>query len=237
MSKTNGTLSDQDLERLRRIDACTLSNAIERLNLRPRNEGFISGGVTCRFPKLPAVAGYAITARMRSSMTPVAGRCYYENAGWWRYVASCPRPGILVIQDADEAPRIGALLGEAYARISRALHCVGCITDGSVRDLPGIEGLGFQVFDGGVSVSHAYAHVVDFGAPVTIGGLRIASGDLLHGDVHGVQAVPLEAARQLPEIAERVLREDEELFALTERKDFSVELLTARLEPGAQEVQ
>ena len=98
--------------------------------------------------------------------------------------------------------------------------------------MPGIEALGFQVFAGSISVSHAYAHVMEFGEPVEIGGLRISSGDLLHGDLHGVHMIPIGAAGDLPGIAEQVLRDDRKLFALTERKDFSVDLLTARLEQG-----
>ncbi|MGA3096291.1 MAG: RraA family protein [Bryobacteraceae bacterium] len=225
-------LSREELERLRRYDACTLSNAIERLDIRPRNEGFITGAITCRFPQLPPVIGYAVTARMRSSILPVNGWCYYEHADWWRYVASLVGPRIVVIQDADHSPGVGALFGEAYARISRALGCVACVTNGAVRDVPGIEALGFQLFAGGVSVSHAYAHIVEYGEPVEIGGLRISSGDLLHGDLHGVHTIPISAARELPGVAEQVLRDDRELFELTEKNDFSVDMLSAELEKG-----
>ena len=63
-----------------------------------------------------------------------------------------------------------------------------------------------------------------------IGGLRISNGDLLHGDLHGVLLIPRGAAGALAVIAEQVLREDRELFELTERKDFSVATLSARLE-------
>ena len=227
---TNGDLSYEQLERLRQFDTCTMSNAIERLNLRPRNEGFITGAVTCRFPRLAPVIGYAVTARMRSSATPVNGKCYHEHPDFWRYFAGIAGPRVLVIRDADHAPGVGALLGEGWARISRALGCVACVTNGAVRDLPGIQALGFQIFAGNVSVSHAYAHVVDFGDPVEIGGLRISPGDLLHGDLHGVHMIPKSAAGHLAGIAEQVLREDRELFELTERKDFSVTALTARLE-------
>jgi len=234
MSKSNGRLSPDELDRLRSYDACTLSNAIERLNIRPRNEGFIHGAVACRFPQLPPVVGYAVTVRMRSSVMPITGRCYYGHTDLWRYVASHPGPRIVVIQDADHSPGVGALFGEAYARISRALGCVACVTNGSVRDLPGIEALRFQLFAGGVSVSHAYAHVVEFGEPVEIGSLQISSGDLLHGDLHGVQQIPFEAARELPGLAEQVLRDDRELFDVTERKDFSVDTLSALLEQAAK---
>jgi regulator of RNase E activity RraA len=166
---------------------------------------------------------------MRSSVMPITGRCYYGHANLWRYVASLDGPRILVIQDADHSLGVGALFGEAYARISRAFGCVGCVTNGAVRDVPGIEALGFQLFAGGVSVSHAYAHVVEFGQPVEIGGLQISSGDLLHGDLHGVQQIPIEAARDLPRLADQVLSDDRELFNLTERKDFSVDMLSALL--------
>ncbi len=84
MPRSNSRLSLDELDRLKRIDACTLSNAIERLNIRPRNEGFISGRIACRFPQLGAVAGYAVTVRMRSSVTPIAGRCYYEHPDLWQ---------------------------------------------------------------------------------------------------------------------------------------------------------
>jgi len=232
MLLSNGSLSREELQRLCKFDTCTLSNAIERLNIRPRNEGFISGPVTCRFPHLPPVIGHAVTARMRSSMMPINGRCYYGRPDFWRYVTSVPGPRILVLQDGDHSPGVGALCGEAYARISRALGCVACVTNGAVRDLAGIEALGFQLFSGGVSVSHAYAHVAEFGEPVEIGSLRIASGDLLHGDLHGVHTVPLSAAGQLAAIAEQVLLDDRDLFDLTERKDFSLEMLVAKLEEG-----
>src|SRR5271166_6131651 len=130
MPPTNGDLSREALEQLRRFDTCTLSNAIERLNLRPRNEGFMTDTVTCRFPRLEPVIGYAVTARMRSSVTPVNGKYYYANPEFWNYLAGFSGPRILVIQDGDEQPGVGALLGEAYARISRAFGCVACITNG-----------------------------------------------------------------------------------------------------------
>lgn len=229
MHLSNGDLSRDQLERLQHYDTCTLSNAIERLNVRPRNEGFMSGEVTCRFPQLKPVMGYAVTARMRSSVTPVNGNYYYAHPEFWNYLAGFDGPRILVILDGDEKPGVGALFGEAYARISRAFGCVSCITNGAVRDLNGIEALGYPLFSSTVSVSHAYAHVVDFGETVEIGGLRISNGDLLHGDRHGVHMVPRRGAGQLAELAEEVLREDREIFEFTEREDFSARLLAAKL--------
>ena len=59
--------------------------------------------------------------------------------------------------------------------------------------------MGFQLFAGSVSVSHSYAHIIEFGEPVEIGGLKIQSGDLMHGDRHGVLTIPLEMPPRYPQ--------------------------------------
>lgn len=227
---SNNGLSLEQLGRLAKFDTCTLSNAIERLNIRPRNEGFISGTGACLFPNLPPVIGYAATGRVRATMPPMAGHCYYENLDWWKYLASVPAPKIVVLQDSDHQPGVGALFGEIHARISKAFGCVAHVTNGAVRDLPGIEALDFQLFAGNVSVSHAYAHVVEFGQPVEIGGLKISPGDLLHGDRHGVHSIPVSVAGRLAPLAEQVLAGDQEMFTLISYPEFSVEMLAAKLE-------
>jgi 4-hydroxy-4-methyl-2-oxoglutarate aldolase len=227
---SQNVLPKKCLEDLLRFDTCTIANAIERLEVRPRNEGFIVGAVRCQYPDLPPVAGYAVTGRIRSSMPPVGGGWYYEQIDWWRYLETVPGPRIVVIQDSDPFPGTGAFFGEIHARICRALHCVAYVTNGAVRDIPGIQALGFQLFARSLSVSHAYGHVVEFGQPIDIGGLRICSGDLLHGDVHGVQNIPLEAIHHLVSAAEQVRQQEQELFHLCDDPDFCIEKLAAKLE-------
>jgi regulator of RNase E activity RraA len=228
----NGQLLN-GLDALRRFDTCTLANAIERFNVRPRNEGFMNGGAICRFPHCPPILGHAVTGRIRTYMPPIAGKCYYENIEWWRYVVTIPPPRVVVLEDFDNRPGWGALFGEVHARICRALACVAYVTNGAVRDLDGIETTGIQLFAGSVAVSHAYAHIVDFGEPVEIGGLGIKPGDLLHGDRHGILSVPPELADRLPAVAAEIQSEEKKLFELTDSPEFSVEALAARLQQFA----
>jgi Aldolase/RraA len=96
-------------------------------------------------------------------------------------------------------------------------------------DLPAAEKLGFQLFAGSVSVSHAYVHIVEFGTPVEIGGLKIQSGDLVHGDLHGVQTIPSNIAGKIPAAAAEIIAHEQELIALCQSKNFSVEKLRAAL--------
>jgi 4-hydroxy-4-methyl-2-oxoglutarate aldolase len=221
-------LTRNDLDRIRKIDTCTVSNAIERLEARLRNEGQISGSIAhCVFPHLPPVVGYAVTGCMRSAMEPVAGRTYHENIGWWRYVATIPEPRIMVVLDRDRSG--GALLGEMHALIGRALGCVGYITNGGVRDLASVEAMGFQLFAGSVEVSHKYAHISEYGRPVQIDGLTISPGDLLHGDRHGVHSIPLAIAPQIPDMVADIRREEDELRKLCRSPMFSLDRLEQKL--------
>lgn len=223
------------LQSLLKFDTCTVSNAVERLKGRLRNEGSVSGReVHCLFPELPPILGYAVTGRMRSTSPPVTGRAYHENMHWWRYVASVPEPRVMVVEDADEHPGAGALVGELHALIGRALHCAGYVTNGAVRDLPAVRALGFQLFAGSVAVSHMYAHIAEYGTPVEIGGLKISPGDLIHGDCHGVHLIPLSIAPELPAMALGILQEESQLRELCRSSRFSLDRLEQQMEkiPG-----
>lgn len=222
-------LSGMDLEILRAFDTCTVSNAVERLSSRPRNEGFVNGSVRCRFPELPPMVGYAVTGRIRTISPPMTHRCYHDRMDWWSYVASVPKPRVIVVQDADAKAGLGAFIGEIHASIGAALDCVGCVTNGAARDLPGVRSLKFQVFSGKLSVSHSYAHIIDFNEPVEIGGLKINSGDLLHGDLHGVLNIPLDIAAQIAAEATRILTEERELVEFCRSSNFSLDELARRM--------
>jgi 4-hydroxy-4-methyl-2-oxoglutarate aldolase len=223
------TLLAADLEKLRTLDTCTVSNAIERLDVRLRNEGFASGATKCQLPGLGPMVGYAATGRIRTATPPMTHRCYYDRMDWWNYVASLPEPKVMVLQDADPKPGVGAFVGEIHASIGLALKCVGCVTNGAVRDLPAVEAMGFQLFAGNVSVSHSYAHIIEFGEPVEIDGLKISSGDLIHGDRHGLLTVPLSIANQIPDEASKILEEERDLIQYCRSREFTLEGLAERI--------
>ena len=142
-------------------------------------------------------------------------------------MVSLPAPRIVVVEDTATEPGLCSLVGEVHMSILRALHCVGVATNGAVRDIPAARRAGFHYFAGSVSVSHGYVHVVDFGQPVEIGGLQVRSGDLLHGDVHGLQSVPLAIAAQIPEAAARMRARERALIAFCSSPEFSLEKLRA----------
>jgi 4-hydroxy-4-methyl-2-oxoglutarate aldolase len=224
--RTMVPLDPADLERLRRLSTCVVASAIETFQLRLPNTGFANSSVQCIFTERLPMVGYAATARMRSAKPPMVGHgYYYERTDWWNHILSIPAPRIVVIEDVDDPSGLGAFIGEVNANILLALGCLGLVTNGSVRDVDHIGLTRFQMFAGNVSVSHAYAHVFDFGCQVSLGGLKIHPGDLLHGDRHGVQTVPLQIAAKIPNVAEVIQHRRQRLIGICRSSDFSIEKL------------
>lgn len=218
-------LSERQLEALRGLDTCAVSNAIETFGIRLRNTGFADASIRCLFKDLPPMVGYAATARLRSGSPPMQGGSYHDRTDWWEYLLRVPPPRIVVLEDVDKQPGLGAFLGDVHAAILRALGCVGYVTNGAVRELPAVRKMGLHLFAGKVAVSHAYAHIFDFGAPIEIGGLQVHPGDLLHGDRHGLLTVPRPVAADIPAAAEKLQRQEEKIIALCESENFSLEKL------------
>jgi 4-hydroxy-4-methyl-2-oxoglutarate aldolase len=163
------------------LDTCIVSHAIETFDVRLRNTGFADSSIHCIFKDFPPMAGYAATARVRTEDPPVAGRMYRDRSDWWNSILQIPAPRIAVIEDTDKKPGVGAFLGDMHAAILMAVGCIGYVSEGAVRQLPRVRELGFHLFAGNVAVSHAYAHIFDFGAAIQVGGMLVHSGDLLHG--------------------------------------------------------
>jgi len=221
----NNSITPAQLDALRRFDTCTVANAIETFNVRLRDAGFADSSVRSLFPKLPPLVGYAATVRIRYSGPPVKGSVAVERTDWWNALLAVPAPRVVVIQDVSERPGFGSFIGEVHAHVLKALGCDGVVTNGSVHDLPGIAAAGFQLFAGSVAVSHAYVHIVDFGKPVEVGGLKVSPGDLLHADQHGVLSVPKEIAAEIPAVAGQLLDRERQVIEFCRSPEFSVEKL------------
>jgi regulator of RNase E activity RraA len=218
-------LTLDQLAAIKRLDTCAVADAIETFGVRLRNEGYTDGSIRSVSPQMAPMVGYATTVRIRCSNPPAVGRTYLERTDWWSYLLSVPAPRVVVIEDVDEKVGTGAFIGELHALILRSLGCVGVVTNGAVRGVPGIEAAGLPVFAATVTISRAFAHIVEFGKTAEIAGLSIRPGDLLHGDRHGVLSVPREIAAEVPAAAERLVERRKKVFDLCRQEEFTVEKL------------
>ena len=212
------------LKSLRALDGASIANAIETFDLRLRNEGFAHASIRCLLPALPSAIGHAVTARIRCSSPPPVGHHYHDRTDWWNYIVSVPAPRFVVVQDIDNKPGLGGFVGAVHANILRALGCDAYATNGSVRDVTTVrDSARIQMFAAGVAVSHAFAHIVDFGGPVEIGGLKVDSGDLLFGDEHGVQSIPTAIAEVLPGVVAGMKTSEQAVIQFCRSREFSID--------------
>src|SRR5689334_25129901 len=166
--------------------------------------GYTTKQLVCPFPQLPPMVGYARTVTIRSvlkSSLP-ADEQAKRRIDYYEYVGTGFGPRISVIQDID-GPDVGygAFWGEVQSNVHKALGCLGVITDGAIRDIPQWAP-GFQALAGSIGPSHAHVHATDYGEPVTVAGMTVRSGDLVHADCHGAIVIPFDVAAKLPEAAE-----------------------------------
>ena len=152
----------------------------------------------------------------------MVGNRFHDRADFWNSILQIPPPRILVLEDKDNPAGRGAFVGDMHAAILKALGCIGYVTNGAVRELAAVRAMGVQLFAGNVAVSHAYAHIFDLGASITVGGMEVRPGDLLHGDRHGVLTIPAEIAGAIPAVAAEIQKEEQRVINFCRTSAFSV---------------
>ena len=211
-----------DLARLAQWDTPTICNALELLVPERRAIGFTIEPLVALHPEAPPIVGLARTGTVRArepARGPVAKRI-----DWYDYVAKAALPTIVVLQDVDDRPGYGAFWGEVHTNLHAKLGALGCVTNGSFRDLA-MSAKHFQLLGGRVGPSHAHIHVVDFGGPVNVFGMQAAHDDVIHADVHGAVVVPADCVRALPDRIDLVARREKVILDLCASPDFSIDAL------------
>lgn len=86
-----------------------------------------------------------------------------------------------------------AVAGDLLLGMARNQGAAAFVTDGCVRDIPGLLGVGLPCFSAGVTPnSPARNGPGTVGLPVVVGGVPVETGDIVVGDVDGVVVVPFD---------------------------------------------
>ncbi len=196
------------LAALAKYDTPTVCNAIELFDVRPRQTGYMNEMIRACFPTLPPMVGYAATATFRSQQPPRTGDAYSGLDKQVERFAELPGPPVVVFQDLD-LPAAAATFGEVMCTTYQAFGAVGLITSGAGRDLDQVAALRFPAFTSGTICAHGYCHIPQTHLPVSVGGITIYPGDLLHGDVNGVTTIPPEVASEIPDACAAIMAAEE----------------------------
>ncbi len=219
-------IDEHTLAALRALDTPTVCNAIEIVAPERRAVGFTTEPLICARPSLGPIVGFARTATIRGTERPALGgdEMRARRLDYYRYIAEGPRPSIAIIQDLDSRPGAAAFWGEVQTTIHQGLGCIGTVTNGGIRDLDDCAE-GFQLLAGRIAPSHVWVHVVSFGEDVTVAGMTVRSGDLIHADRHGAVVIPEKIAREIPAAAGLIARREAVILAAAREPDLTVERL------------
>jgi regulator of RNase E activity RraA len=221
-------LSQDDVAFLESMDTPTVCNVIEIVAPERRGHGYTTRHLHCAFPDLPPKLGFAKTVTMRAK-DPAGGESYMQKRmDYLDYVASDPKPSWMVIQDLDDPAGYGAFWGEVQSNVHKALGCHGVVTNGCVRDIPMIAP-GFQMLAGSIAPSHAFVHVVDFGREVTVHGMAVNSGDLIHADRHGAVVVPMDKIPAMRGALERLTKAEARIIEAARAPGATVDSIKAAI--------
>lgn len=139
------------------------------------------------------------------------------------------RPGdVLVI--ATDGDHVASVAGDILLGLARNAGIAGCVTDGLVRDLAGLEALGIPVFARGLSPNSPQKDGPGtIGLPVVLGGVAVGPGDLIVADADGVVVVPHAALAAVGAALAAIAAKEAEMDALVRAGTREPPWLAARL--------
>lgn len=211
------------LAELRKIDTPTITNVVATYPRDPLCLGlynpwtenwYTDTSIRCIYPEMGAVVGHAVTCVYGLPDPNFPNRLSFMDVV--DALAAAPKPTILIIQQKYPPELIGkvGLAGELMVTSMRSMGCIGMLSNGPSRDVDAVRRLGFQMLLGGVTAGHGEMGVNAVNVPVSVGGMDVAPGELIHMDENGAVKFPAEKAEQVLTNARAKLAEEEKHLAI-----------------------
>lgn len=216
-------VTQSDIEALALFDTATVCNALEVLRPEYRDRGYTKRPLIAARPGMPPVVGVARVGAIHAN-APSRSDTVPDRASWYEYVSASDLPTIVVLEDRDSISGVGAFWGEVNSLVHKTLGSVGCVTNGSFRDVGAIAE-GFQILGSHVGPSHAHVHVVEYGKPIEVCGMCVHHNDIVHADFQGAVVIPADCVRRLSDAVALVMRRERVILDVCQAPDFTLDKL------------
>ncbi|MEM7028126.1 MAG: RraA family protein [Chloroflexota bacterium] len=209
--------TEEMLAELRNFDTPSITNVVATYPGNPHCLGlynpwtenwYTDQTIRCMYPEMGPLIGYAVTC-VYGLPDP-----NYKELTFMDVVDAldaAPKPTIFVFQQKfppEIAGKVGLSGGNMTAAM-KAVGCIGAISNGPSRDIDEIRPMGFQYMLSGITAGHGATAVHAVNVPVSVGGMDVAPGELIHMDENGAVKFP---ADKLEAVLEKSidLRNEEE---------------------------
>ena len=228
MNKLTDTKIIKELEK---IDTPTISNVVASY---PKSDNclklydawygqwYTDTDIKCVYPEMGSKVGYVATVVFCEESEK------YTGVDRWtlpEHINRTKKPVVLVSEQQfppELANRVG-LFGEMMTTQYKALGVVGVVTNGPMRDIDAIKPLGVRYYCTGVTPAHGDMMIKSIGQPVSVGGMIVMPGDMVHMDLHGVVKFPIEKMGDILQRAKKLLEMEADSADFFNDPDFSLE--------------
>ena len=209
------------IEELKNFDTPSITNVVATYPEHPLCLGlynpwsenwYTDQSLRCMYPELGRTVGYAVTCTYGVPDPNYQGVTFMDVLD---ALDASPKPTIFVFQQKFPPELEGkvGLAGGNMTTAMQAIGCVGAISNGPSRDIDEIRPMKFQYLLSGITAGHGAMAVHAVNVPVSVAGMDVAPGELIHMDENGAVKFPADKLEAVLENA-RALQIEE-----TERMD------------------
>ncbi len=211
--------SEQEmLEKLKGFDTPSITNVVATYPRNPlclglyepwRSNWYTDQSVRCIYPELGRLVGYAVTV-VYSLSAPNFNRLTMRDLV--EALAKSKKPSIIVIKQdfpPEILPKVG-LCGGQMTTTFKACGAVGVVTNGPSRDIDEIRPLKFQYLMSGVTPGHGNFSISAINVPVSVAGMDVAPGEIIHMDENGACKFPADRLADVCKNIDALIKAEEE---------------------------
>lgn len=227
-----GSTEKEVLEELKNYDTPSITNVVATYPSHPNCLGlynpwsenwYTDTSIRCMYPELGRLVGYAVTC-VYGLPDPNFSRLSFLDVV--DALEASKKPTIMVIEQKfpPELLNKAGLAGANMVAAMQAMGCVGMISNGPSRDLDEIRPVGFQYMLGGITAGHGDMAVRAINVPVSVGGMDVSPGELVHMDENGACKFPADKAGAVLSNVKELIKEEEDRIGKLQKAKSAAEV-------------
>lgn len=216
MDQVQQLTQQQMLEELKNFDTPSITNVVATYPNSPLCLGlynpwtenwYTDQTIRCMYPELGRMVGYAVTCVYG---LPDSNYNRLTFADVIDALDAMPKPTVLILEQKfppEIAGKVG-LAGGNMVSAMKAIGCIGLISNGPSRDLDEIRPMNFQYMLTGATAGHGAQAVQAVNVPVSVGGMDVAPGEIIHMDENGAVKFPADKLEAVLVNARKLQKEE-----------------------------
>lgn len=212
-------LEQNIMKELEAFDTPTITNAVATYSADVENclglydpqetDWYTDNQLRCLYPELGPKCGYAVTA-VYGMVDPAYNRLGFGDI--LQAISEAQGPVILLLKAnfTEKMQNRNALIGGNMMTAFKQLGVIGVLGDAPARDVDEMRPMKVQCMFPGSVAGHGTASVHAVNVPVTVSGMSVAPGEVVHMDENGAVKFPAKYLEQVLERAKRLRTRDEE---------------------------